>query len=61
KRSAHLFTTGNFVFILFDPVPQYGFPFPCHTFQDLLFNMIKVFHYFPTEAILCSDENLNYL
>ncbi|KFP06639.1 hypothetical protein N300_03851, partial [Calypte anna] len=61
QRSAHLFTTGNFVVILSDPVPQDGFLFPCHTFQDLFFNMVEVFYYFPTKPILCSNENLNYL
>ncbi|KFP31574.1 hypothetical protein N325_12740, partial [Colius striatus] len=60
-RSGYLFTTGNFVFILSDSVPQNGFLFPCHTFQDLFFNMIEVFHHFPAKAILCSNENLNYL
>ncbi|KGL93289.1 hypothetical protein N301_11311, partial [Charadrius vociferus] len=60
-RSAYLFTTRNFVFIISDSVPQYGFLFPSHTFQDLLLNMIQVFHYFPTKAILCSDKNFNYL
>ncbi|KFP72488.1 hypothetical protein N310_13600, partial [Acanthisitta chloris] len=58
---AHLFTSRNFVFILSDSVPQDGFLCPCHTFQDLFFNMIEVFHYLPTQPILCSDENLNYL
>ncbi|KFQ46059.1 hypothetical protein N333_09213, partial [Nestor notabilis] len=61
ERRAHLFTSGNPVFIISNSVPQYGFLFPGHTFQDLLLNMIKVFYYFPTKAILCSDENLNYL
>ncbi|KFO63136.1 hypothetical protein N302_07066, partial [Corvus brachyrhynchos] len=61
ERCAHLFTSRNFVFILSDPVPQYRFPFPCHTFQDLLFNVVQVFYHFPTKAILCSNENLNYL
>ncbi|KFO74471.1 hypothetical protein N303_01417, partial [Cuculus canorus] len=58
---AHLFTARNFVLIISDSVPQYRFLFPRHTFQDLFFNVIKVFHYFSTEAILCSNEHLNYL
>ncbi|KFO91485.1 hypothetical protein N320_03171, partial [Buceros rhinoceros silvestris] len=58
---AHLFTTRNFVFILSDSVPQYGLLFPGHAFQDLFFNVIEVFHYLPAKAILCSNENLNYL
>ncbi|KFP72670.1 hypothetical protein N311_01238, partial [Apaloderma vittatum] len=58
---AHLFTARNFVFILSDSVPQDGLLFPCHAFQDLLFNMVQVFYYFPTQAILCSNENLDYL
>ncbi|KFW02370.1 hypothetical protein N326_04269, partial [Eurypyga helias] len=60
-RSAHLFTAGHFVLILSDSVPQDGFLFPCHTFQDLFFYVIEVFYYFPTKAILRSNENLNYL
>ncbi|KFQ16756.1 hypothetical protein N331_00297, partial [Merops nubicus] len=58
---AHLFTARNFVFIISDSVPEYGFLLPCHAFQNLLFNMIEMFYYFPTKAVLCSDENLNYL
>ncbi|KFV69793.1 hypothetical protein N307_12476, partial [Dryobates pubescens] len=54
----HLFTSRNFVFIFSDSVPQDGLLLPCHAFQDLFFNMIKVFYYFPTKAVLCSDENL---
>ncbi|KFZ61005.1 hypothetical protein N321_01461, partial [Antrostomus carolinensis] len=60
-RSAHLFTTRNSVFIISDSVPQDGFLFPGHAFQDLFFNMVQVFYHFPAKAILCSDENLNYL
>ncbi|KGL79213.1 hypothetical protein N309_09332, partial [Tinamus guttatus] len=60
-KSAHLFTAGNFVFIIFDSVPQYRVLFPCHAFQDLFFDVIKVFYYFPTKTIFCSNKNFNYL
>lgn len=57
----NLLTGRDTAVILSDPVPEWRIWLPGQMVQDLLFNLIEVFHHLSAKAVFCSDEDFYHL